>query len=161
PSDPSLLNVENLTLTGTGDINGTGNVLANVITGNSGDNILDGGVGADKMIGGAGNDTYIVDNPGDVVTDAANGGHDTAKSSPTNSTLGTDVDNLDTLPGATNGTGNALANHILGNDGANTLDGGAGDDTISGAGGNDVISVASGNDTVRYTDILDGKDTVN
>ena len=36
-------NVENLTLTGSGDINGTGNGLANVITGNAGNNTLDGG----------------------------------------------------------------------------------------------------------------------
>ena len=33
-------NVENLTLTGSADINGTGNTLANVITGNSGTNML-------------------------------------------------------------------------------------------------------------------------
>ena len=45
-------NVENLTLTGTADIDGTGNALANIITGNNGDNILDGGAGADTMIGG-------------------------------------------------------------------------------------------------------------
>ena len=35
-------NVENLTLTGTGNINGTGNTLDNVIIGNSGNNILAG-----------------------------------------------------------------------------------------------------------------------
>ena len=61
-------NVENLTLTGSGNINGTGNALANTLTGNAGNNMLDGGAGADTMIGGAGNDTYVVDcgrRPGD------------------------------------------------------------------------------------------------
>ena len=53
--------VENLTLTGTGSINATGNTLANTLTGNAGNNILDGGAGNDTMIGGAGNDTYVVD----------------------------------------------------------------------------------------------------
>jgi Ca2+-binding RTX toxin-like protein len=42
-------NVENLTLTGTAAINGTGNSLANVITGNSASNVLTGGGGADRF----------------------------------------------------------------------------------------------------------------
>ena len=42
-------NVENLTLTGTGNINGTGNTLDNVITGNTGNNILAGLAGADTL----------------------------------------------------------------------------------------------------------------
>ena len=46
------LNVENLILTGTGNINGTGNGDANALTGNSGGNILDGGAGADILAGG-------------------------------------------------------------------------------------------------------------
>ena len=37
--------------------------------------MLDGGAGADTMTGGLGNDTYVVDNVGDVVTEAANAGH--------------------------------------------------------------------------------------
>jgi Ca2+-binding RTX toxin-like protein len=48
--------VENLTLTGSGAINGTGNGLNNVITGNAGNNSLSGGNGNDTLNGGAGND---------------------------------------------------------------------------------------------------------
>ncbi|MDF5726849.1 MAG: hypothetical protein PUP92_02160 [Rhizonema sp. PD38] len=62
--------VENLTLTWTANINGTGNSGNNILTGNSGNNILDGkdgndtligGGGADTLIGGAGDDIYVVD----------------------------------------------------------------------------------------------------
>ncbi|PVE26499.1 type I secretion protein, partial [Enterococcus faecalis] len=53
----ALANIENLTLTGTTAINGTGNAGNNFITGNSGNNILDGGSGNDTLIGGLGNDT--------------------------------------------------------------------------------------------------------
>ena len=45
-------NVENLTLTGTDNLNGTGNVLNNILTGNSGNNILSGGDGNDTLTGG-------------------------------------------------------------------------------------------------------------
>lgn len=51
-------NVENLTLTGTAAINGTGNGLANAITGNSAANVINGGGGADSLIGGAGADQF-------------------------------------------------------------------------------------------------------
>ena len=50
-------NLENLVLTGIGNINGTGNGLNNNITGNSGNNSLSGGAGNDSLSGGAGNDT--------------------------------------------------------------------------------------------------------
>jgi Ca2+-binding RTX toxin-like protein len=52
-------NLENLTLTGTSAINGTGNSLNNVVTGNSANNQLLGGAGNDTLVGGAGVDTLI------------------------------------------------------------------------------------------------------
>ena len=53
-------NIENLTLTGTATIDGTGNTLNNVLTGNSAANQLVGGVGNDTMRGGLGNDSYVL-----------------------------------------------------------------------------------------------------
>jgi Ca2+-binding RTX toxin-like protein len=53
-------NVENLTLTGTTAINGTGNSLANAITGNAANNVMDGAGGADTLSGAAGDDQYRI-----------------------------------------------------------------------------------------------------
>ena len=60
-------NVENLILTGSGAINGTGNSLANVLTGNGGANILEGGGGADTLDGGGGADTFFYRNVSDFL----------------------------------------------------------------------------------------------
>jgi len=49
--------VEALVLTGSGNLTGTGNGLANAITGNSGANTLSGGAGADTLDGGLGADS--------------------------------------------------------------------------------------------------------
>ncbi|MFA6946284.1 MAG: calcium-binding protein, partial [Pedobacter sp.] len=152
-------NLENLTLTGTAAINGTGNALNNILAGNSGNNILtggagndtiNGGVGADTMIGGTGKDTYTVDNTGDVVTETSTLATeiDTVNSS-SSYTLGANLENLAlTGTAAINATGNALNNILAGNSGNNILNGGVGNDTINGGVGADTMVGGTGNDTM-------------
>ncbi|MEH2022944.1 beta strand repeat-containing protein [Nostoc sp.] len=168
-------NLENLTLSGTDTINGTGNSLNNILTGNTGANILSGGDGNDNLIGGAGNDTllggagndtldgglgadslnggigndiYIVDNPSDTILEGLNAGTDLVKSS-VSFVLADNVENL-TLTGtdAINGTGNSLKNILIGNTGANILSGGDGNDSLFGSSGNDTLLGGAGDDTL-------------
>ncbi len=133
------VNVENLTLTGSIAIDGTGNAGNNVLTGNSAANVL---------TGGAGNDTYVI-GTGDTVVELSGEGNDTVIADQTGQ-LGANVENL-TLTGSANlnGTGNELDNVLTGNSGANVLTGGAGNDTyVISAGDTVVEDVSQGIDTV-------------
>jgi serralysin len=68
-------NVEDLVLTGTGSIAGTGNELANTLAGNGGANVLLGGLGGDRLLGGVGRDTLKGDGGNDILSGGA--GNDT------------------------------------------------------------------------------------
>jgi len=159
-------NLENLTLTGSTAINGSGNDLPNRITGNpannvlmgnggndtltggAGNDILNGGEGVDALIGGTGDDLYILDGAADSVSEANGGGVDTIQIN-TTYTLDKNLENL-TLTGTTtiNGTGNELANRLTGNSAANVLTGGRGNDQLIGGQGGDRLVGEQGNDTL-------------
>ena len=158
--------VENLTLTGSAALDGTGNARNNLLTGNAGantlsastgndtllggdgDDYLDGGSGDDFMNGGIGNDTYVVGSATDVLDEGTGGGTDLVRSAVA-WTLNAGFENL-TLTGsaAIGGLGNASANTLTGNSGANSLSGLDGDDALDGGDGSDTLDGGIGNDSL-------------
>jgi Ca2+-binding RTX toxin-like protein len=116
---------ENLTLTGTGNINATGNGYNNILTGNAGDNVLNGGTGKDTA----------------SFTNATG---------PVNASLATGIATgfgTDTLQAIANLTGSAYGDTLIGNSGNNVLTGGAGDDVLDGGAAGDSMIGGQGNDT--------------
>ena len=175
-------NLENLSLTGLDDLNGTGNELDNVIIGNDGNNLLQGGGGNDTLgggaglnvlDGGAGDDTYLVSNTTDTIIEAVDGGVDWVYAT-ADYTLNDNVETLQLQDNAISGTGNSQDNNIYGSDldnilnglgGNDNLDGGAGNDTILGGSGDDYIFGGGDNQTydadgnwvpISNDDVLDG-----
>jgi Ca2+-binding RTX toxin-like protein len=160
-------NLERLTLLGDA-LEGVGNALANRIYGNAnanllgglggndtlfgdaGDDTLDGGSGSDSMVGGSGNDRYLVNKDEDAVVETAAGtgaGFTDRVASSVSYKLDANVEELELL-GAANlkGTGNGLANLLLGNTGRNALSGGNGNDTLDGGAGADTMNGGAGDD---------------
>ncbi len=126
-------NVEFLTLTGAGAINGTGNSLDNWLRGNSAVNTLSGMDGSDTLWGDLGNDVLNGNNGNDLVQGGA--GNDAL---------------ADTV-------GNNLLDGGLGTD---TITGGSGRDMIIGGASADTITTGGGADVVGFNK-GDGADVVN
>ena len=166
-------NVENLTLTGTAALTGTGNELDNVITANSGNDTLNGMAGNDTLIAGSG-------------TDALNGGDGNdlmiAGSGVTSFDGGAGVDTIsfqnvatsvtvwlngggvngfgaagDTIANTENLIGSNFNDILHGDGGDNTLSGLAGKDQLDGGAGNDVLDGGAGDDFLLGGD---GNDTL-
>jgi Ca2+-binding RTX toxin-like protein len=169
-------NVENLTLTGSESLTGTGNELSNVIVANDAGNILlglagddalyggtgadrlDGGIGADEMRGRSGNDMYIVDDAGDLVIENADDGIELVEAS-IDYALTANVENLTLTGNAIRATGNELDNEIRGNAENNVIDGAAGSDRMIGGAGDDTY-IADNSGDVVIEQALEGVDLV-
>jgi Ca2+-binding RTX toxin-like protein len=150
-------NIENVTLLEGGSFDVNGNSGPNTLIGNNSNNVLDGQGGIDRMVGGGGDDTYLVDNLGDSVFEAANGGTDLVKSS-VNFALSSNFENL-TLIGSTAvyATGNELRNTLIGNGANNIIVGGAEADIMTGMGGSDTFMFLAYDGTMdRVTDFTIG-----
>lgn len=158
PEESWTRSLENLTLTGTRALSGTGNANSNIIIGNDaanvllglgGDDRLMGGGGKDRLSGGAGDDTYVIGGDLDWVVEDAGQGIDTVRASAGHS-LAANVENL-TLTGTfvTEGRGNVLDNVVTGNAGSNRLFGLAGDDDLIGHAGDDILEGGAGVDAMK------------
>jgi len=147
-------NVENLTLTGSGHIDGTGNSLNNTLMGNSGNNVLDGGNGSDTV-------SYANATAGVTVNLALATAQNTVGGG------------IDTLLNLENLIGSTFNDVLTGTSGDNVLDGGAGYDAASYANATAGVTVnlatgmatGFGNDTLidiehfigsAYNDVITG-----
>ncbi|NNG24693.1 peroxidase family protein [Telluria aromaticivorans] len=152
--------VDNLVFTGTGNFIGTGNNLANRITGGAGNDVLDGGTGTDTLIGGKGDDTYKVNHASDIVQEEEGEGIDTVQSTAPGYTLGLNLENLVQTGAAAVLTGNALDNFLSGGIGNDTLRGMDGNDRLDGGAGDDILMGQGGDDIFVFTQYAFGADTI-
>ena len=130
----------------------TGDANGNRLDGGDGNDAIDGGAGADVMIGGSGNDSYVVDDAGDQIIEAADGGTDIGRTSLSALTLADGVEDLSySGSGSFTGTGNALGNSLYGKALDDVLYGLDGDDKLVGGAGADLLDGGAGRDQVDYT----------
>lgn len=132
--------LENLTLLGASDLQGTGNAGGNSLTGNAGNNRLDGAAGDDQLSGGEGDDYFVTDSANDWVREYGGEGVDTVERRfESNLVLADNVENIILAEGIATGNGNDLDNVVTGNAGDNSLGGWEGADELHGMNGNDAL----------------------
>ncbi|BBD58845.1 Na-Ca exchanger/integrin-beta4 [Nostoc sp. HK-01] len=160
-------NVENLTLTGTAAINGTGNAGNNILKGNTGNNTLTGGdgndtysftatslLGTDRIVETTTGGIDTIDFRGTTISSNVNLGITTTQTVNSNLKLTLSANNV--IENATGGTGNdrltgnALNNFLTGGNGNDQLQGLAGDDTLWGGLGDDMLTGGVGKDKYLF-----------
>ena len=135
-------------LGGDGNDNLYGEQSNDSIMGGNGNDIIDGGLGIDTMRGGDGNDRYLIDNINDVIIDDK--GIDIVLIPLYLSfVLPKGIEQLRMTGNEdSRGTGNELANTLIGNEGDNFLDGAIGNDIVNGGTGVDTLTGGKGTDTL-------------
>ncbi|MCX7304392.1 MAG: family 16 glycosylhydrolase [Hyphomicrobiales bacterium] len=123
-----------------------GTAAADTMLGSASNERFEGKGGADTFKGGIGDDTYLVDNDEQQVVERAREGIDTVETY-ISFTLADNVENLKLLSAGTVGTGNELANRLIGSSGHDVLNGKGGNDYLLGGGGDDVFVFEAGNGT--------------
>ena len=171
---------ERLVYWGIGDFTGVGNEASNTLVGSNGEDsllgnggqdslyggfgndFLGGGTGTDYLFGELGDDRYYIDRSSDRAFEKFGQGTDTIVTFLDSYTLQANIERLLHIGNMNfSGTGNALANQIVGGSCRDTLYGLDGNDILDGAVGHDYLSGGNGSDTVfggYGNDILIGND---
>ena len=146
-------NLESLKLTGSSEINGTGNEFSNTIEGNINKNTLSGGGGNDTLTGENGNDTLNGGTGNDILIGGK--GKDTAVFSSKSNVVKLNKtkkqntkDGVDILNGIENINGGKGNDKLIGNNFSNILIGGTGNDLIVGGAGKDELIGGVGKDVL-------------
>ncbi|MDQ8728499.1 family 16 glycosylhydrolase [Bradyrhizobium sp. LHD-71] len=135
-----------------------GGAITSWVDGTAGDHVVYGTAANDRitsvnrddtLVGWMGDDTYVTGSPNKVITENAGGGIDSVEAWASYA-LPANVENLTLMMGGLSGTGNALANRMVGSSDNDVLNGGGGDDWLVGGAGNDtfIFGVGSGHDQI-------------